>query len=155
LLDSIPNEFISFDRWNDPAQMQAFYQNPMLAQGFATLFAGAPSIQFFAYEPSWVNWGNWRSAASAVTPSYVHLALGGQTATSITQAQMAHDQVASGGMVPSEQAGNVAHLVYLGLTDWNQFNGVDIWNSSANIQGFYTSPQFEMAFGALFTKVSQ
>lgn len=121
---------------------------------FGSVFAGPPTIQFYAYEPTWVNWGNWR-AADSTNPHFIHLALGAQKATDLVQAQMMHDQVAMGGAVPAQQAGNEAHLVYVGLTDSTQYNGIDIWNSSANIQAFYTNPQFAMAFGSLFSTVSQ
>ena len=68
---------------------------------------------------------------------------------------MAHDAVAAGGMEPSIDAGNVAHVVYLGLEDRKRFLAVDIWQSDENIEAFYTNPMFVQVFAPLFSSISQ
>jgi quinol monooxygenase YgiN len=154
LLDSVKNEFLAVDRWTDADHMKAFYADPQIGQAFASLFAAPPSIEFYQYEPTWVSWGDLNSG-EAYQPSYYHLALGELKDSDPTQAQAAHDQVASGGKQPSLDAGDVAHVVYLGLDDSQAFLGVDIWKSSDNIQAFYTNPQFVAAFGGLFQTATQ
>ncbi len=154
LLDSQENEFLAIDRWTDATAMKAFYADPQVAQAFGSLFASAPSIEFFRYEPSWVGWGDMNSG-DVYQPYYFHFALGHLSAADTADAKAAHDQVASGGKQPSIDAGNVAHVVFLGLEDDKRFLGVDIWKSADNMEAFYTNPQFVAAFGSLFSDVSQ
>jgi hypothetical protein len=94
-------------------------------------------------------------SGNAYNPYYNHLALGVLKLQDRAQNQAAHDAVASHGKQPSIDAGNVAHVVYLGLDDDRQFVAFDIWKSADNIQGFYSNPQFVSAFGGLFETVSQ
>lgn len=154
LLDSKQGEFLAIDRWTDLDAMKAFYANPDIAQAFGSLFAEPPSIELFRREPGWVTWGNMRSG-DAYDPYYFHFALGHLSAEDTAQAQAAHDQVASLGKQPSLDAGNVAHVVYLGVDDDHRFLGVDIWKSADNMEAFYQDPQFVAAFGGLFSDVSQ
>ncbi len=154
LLDSTHDEFFALDRWTDLDAMKAFYQDPAIAQGFASLFAAPPSVEFFEAEPDWVSWGDVDTARTQA-PYYFHLALGDLANADIDAAQVEHDQVASGGKQPSLDAGNVAHLVYLGVDDPHRFLGLDIWQSDDNIEAFYTNPQFVAAFAPLFADVTQ
>ncbi len=154
ILDGVPNEFLAMDRWTDSTAMQAFYANPQVQQSFGSLFTTPPTITFFVLAPDWVNWGDMHSG-DTFNPHFVHLALGTLASADNGQNEAAHNQVASGGKDPSMQAGNVAHVVWLGLSDPRQFNGVDIWSSDTNIQAFYTNPQFVAAFAPLFSSVTQ
>jgi quinol monooxygenase YgiN len=154
ILDGVPNEFLAMDRWTDSTAMKAFYANPQIQQAFGTLFSSPPTIDYFVSADGWVSWGDMHSG-DAYTPHYVHLALGTLSSKDTATNEAAHNQVASGGKDPSIGAGNVAHVVWLGLEDAQQFNGVDIWKADDNIQAFYTNPQFVAAFSQLFTSVSQ
>ena len=154
LLDSVENEFLSVDRWSDKTAMEAFYDDPNVQQAFGGLFAAPPSVQFFVYAPSWVGWGDLTSGKGS-SPWYAHLALGVLKDTDTAKNKAAHDAVASGGKDPSIAAGNLAHVVFLGLHDERQFVAVDIWGKSDSIQAFYTNPQFVAAFGPLFESVTQ
>ena len=154
LLDSTPNEFLAIDRWTDATAMKSFYANPQIQQAFGSLFASPPTIDFYESADGWVAWGDMHSG-DAYDPHYVHLALGTLSSTDTATNEAAHNQVASAGQAPSMQAGNVAHVVWLGLDDQRQFNGVDIWSSDTNIQAFYTNPQVVAAFSQLFSSVSQ
>jgi len=154
ILDGVPNEFLAMDRWTDSNAMKGFYSNPQIQQAFSGLFAAPPTIDFYVSGDGWVSWGDMHSG-DAYKPNYVHLALGTLSSQDNATNEAAHNQVASGGQAPSMQAGNVAHVVWLGLADVRQFNGVDIWKADDNIQGFYTNPQFVAAFSQLFSSVSQ
>jgi len=148
------DEFVALDRWSDATAMQGFYANPQIAAAFGTLFSGPPSIELFEARPTWVNWGDMQSGDSH-TPYWFHFALGTQSGSEDSARQLAHDQVACGGKAPSLGAGNLAHVVYTGLTDRSRFLAVDIWGSSTNIEAFYTNPDFVAAFGQLFSSVGQ
>ncbi len=154
ILDGKQDEFLAIDRWHDANAMMGFYADPKFQAAFNQLFAAPPTIEFFVARPDWVNWGDMNSG-DAFNPYFFHFALGQLHLADVTQNQMAHDMVASGGMAPAMQAGNVAHVVYLGLSDQRRFLAVDIWKSSDNIQAFYTNPQFVQAFAPLFDSVSQ
>lgn len=153
MLDSIENEFLAIDRWHDADAMRGFYANPDVQQAFGGLFAAPPTIEYFELAPDWVNWGEMESG-DAYDPYYFHLALG-NLAGDLAHAQEAHNQVATGGKEPSIGAGNVAHVVFLGLDDKLRFVAVDIWQSDDNLEPFYENPQFRAAFEPLFESVTE
>lgn len=154
LLDSIENEFMAIDRWTDRDAMEAFYADPEVQAGLGPVFAGAPTIEFFGLAEGWETWGDMRSG-EAHDPYFVHLALGELADDDPVAAQAAHDQVAAGGKQPSIDAGNVAHVVYLGLDDPQRFVAFDIWGVGEPIEPFYTNPDFRAAFEPLFSSVSE
>ncbi len=154
ILDSTENEFLAIDRWDDAQAMRDWYADPALQEAFGSLFAAPPQLQYFELAPDWVNWGG-MDAGDAFDPYFFHLAIGVLAETDGEAARAAHDAVASGGMEPSIAAGNVAHVVYLGLDDPRQFVGVDIWSVGEPIEPFYSSRQFQAAFGPLFESVSE
>jgi quinol monooxygenase YgiN len=154
LLDSTENEFLAIDRWTDEDAMRAFYQDPNVQQGFASLFAAPPSLELFGHAADWVSWGDMQSG-DAYDPHYWHFALGTLAQAEVAQNRMAHDQVAAGGKEPSIGAGNVAHVVWLGLDDRRRFLAVDIWRDDDNLEAFYQNPDFRMAFTPLFESVSE
>jgi quinol monooxygenase YgiN len=154
ILDGVPDEFLAMDRWTDATAMKAFYANPQIQQAFGSLFASPPTIDYFVGANGWVCWGDMHSG-DTYHPNYVHLALGTLSSSDTATNENAHNQVASGGKDPSIQAGNVAHVVWLGESDARKFNGVDIWGADTNIQAFYTNPQFVQAFSSLFSSVTQ
>ena len=154
LLDSTENEFLAIDRWTDRDAMLALYADPNFAAGFLMLFEEPPTIEYFELAPEWVSWGDMESG-DAFDPYYFHFALGDLANEDEAMNQTAHDQVAAGGQEPALAAGNVAHVVFLGLDDRQRFLGVDIWQSDENIEPFYTNPAFVEAFAPLFTSVTQ
>lgn len=153
-LDSIENEFLALDRWTDADAMRAFYGDPEFQQAFATLFAEPPTIEYFALAPDWEVWGD-MDAGETFDPYFFHLALGTLAEADTAAAQAAHDQVASGGKQPSIDAGNVGHIVYLGLDDPQRFVAVDIWSVGDPIEPFYSNPMFRQAFEPLFASVTE
>lgn len=153
-LDSVENEFLGVDQWNDATRMQAFYADPQVQQGFAGLFAEPPVLEYFEAAPSWASWGDMTSG-DAHPEHWFHLALGTLKETDVARSQSAHDQVASGGKQPSLDAGNVAHVVFLGLADKRRFVAIDIWKSGDAIEPFYSNPQFRAAFVPLFESVTE
>jgi quinol monooxygenase YgiN len=154
LLDSKENEFKAIDRWTDLDAMKQFYADPQIQQAFGGLFSAPPTVEYFVNAPDWVNWGDLRSG-DAYPTYYDHLALGTLAPSDIEEAHAEHDGVASHGKDPSLAAGNVAHVVYLGVDEPHRFVAVDIWKSSDNIQGFYSDPGFVAAFAPLFESVTQ
>jgi hypothetical protein len=153
-LDSVENEFLGVDQWNDAKAMQGFYADPQVQQGFGSLFAEPPVVEYFEAAPAWVSWGEMTSG-DAHPEHWFHLALGTLKETDVARNQSAHDQVASGGKEPSLGAGNVAHVVFLGLEDKRRFIGVDIWKTGDVIEPFYSNPQFRAGFVPLFESVTE
>lgn len=154
LLDSTPNEFLAIDRWTDLDAMVTFYADPQFQEAFSALFAAPPSVEFFVRAPAWETWGE-MDAGDPFDPHFVHLAVGSLADGDVEAAQEAHDRVAAGGKQPSIDAGNVGHIVFLGLEDSQRFVAVDIWSVGEPIEPFYTSPMFRQAFEPLFSSVSE
>jgi hypothetical protein len=154
MLDSIENEFLAIDRWNDEAMMRGFYADAAFQQAFGALFSAPPSVEYFTHAPEWASWGDMASG-DVHSPYFFHLALGTLKETETKKSQQAHDQVAAGGKQPSIDAGNVAHVVFLGLEDKRRFVAVDIWGKGDPIQPFYSNPQFRQAFEPLFESVKE
>ncbi len=73
----------------------------------------------------------------------------------LVEAQTYHDMLASGGEPASKAAGDIAHDAYLGTTllgtTENEFLALDRWSSDANMDAFYSDPDFQQAFGGLFS----
>lgn len=65
-------------------------------------------------------------------------------------AQTQHDEVAAGGEEAVRAAGDVAHVVYVGLQDERELLAIDVWTSRDAIEAVYSDPNFVAAFGALF-----
>jgi quinol monooxygenase YgiN len=154
MLDSTPGEFLAIDRWTDLDAMVAFYADPELQEAFGSLFAEPPSVEFFVRAPDWEVWGE-MDAGEPFDPYFFHLALGSLADDDGEAAQAAHDQVAAGGKQPSLDAGNVGHIVFLGLEDPQRFVAVDIWSVGEPIEPFYSNPMFRQAFEPLFSSVSE
>lgn len=73
----------------------------------------------------------------------------------LPMSMMSHDQLAMGGEAAAKAAGDIGHDVLLGTTllgtTENQFLAVDRWDRVDNLDAFYADPDFQAAFGALFS----
>lgn len=93
-------------------------------------------------------------SSGAATSEHAVLVLGTLAAPDLAQAKQQHDPLAQGGESAAKGAGDIAHKVMLGTkllgTTEHQFFAMDRWSSPANIDAFYSSPDFQQAFGKLF-----
>jgi len=149
LLGTASDEFLAIDRWTSSENMLAFYSDPAVAQGFAQLFNGDPTLEFFLERPDWHTWGSMESG-DAFDPYFFVIARGHLAESDPALAQAAHDVVAAAGEGSVTAVGDVAHIVFTGLEDPQEFVAVDIWSDSAAIEAIYTDPDFAAAFGTLF-----
>lgn len=149
LLGTEPTAFCAMDRWDDAAAMKTFYENPDLQMAFGQLFSAPPTIEAFQRRPGWHTWGDIKSG-EAFDPYYWVVVRGHLAESDPAKAQAGHDAVAAGGEAMVKQAGDVAHIVFTGLADPQEFLAVDVWKSADNLEAVYTNPDFQMAFGALF-----
>jgi quinol monooxygenase YgiN len=82
------------------------------------------------------------------------LVVGTLASSDLAAIQMQHDQLAKGGEPQAVPAGDIAHTVMLGTkllgTKENEFLALDRWTSPANIDAFYSNPQFALGFSMLF-----
>lgn len=147
ILGTAPEQFLGVDRWNNADNMVAFYSDPTFAAAFATLFSGPPALELFAQS----DWHGWGSLESGDGGEYWFVVARGHLAEADpAAAQAAHDAVASYGEPAVTAAGDVAHVVFLGLEDPREFLAIDVWTDGTAIEGVYTDPSFAAAFGALF-----
>ena len=87
--------------------------------------------------------------ADASPTRYFVIVRGRLASTDLDTNRTAHDMVAAGGEADVRMAGDLAHVVYLGLEDQREFLAIDIWDDDTNIMGVYSNPDFAMAFGML------
>jgi quinol monooxygenase YgiN len=146
-LNTTENEFFNIDRWNNYDNMTGFYKDPTFAAAFGQLFAAPPAVESLVRSDLY-SWGNLDSGKGATRYFvYVRGKLKGPTPA---DAKAAHDAVAKAGETQATAAGDVAHVPFTDKVDALQFMDVDIWTSDAAIDSFYTDPNFQAAFGALF-----
>ncbi|MEZ4299614.1 MAG: hypothetical protein R3B70_31990 [Polyangiaceae bacterium] len=149
LLGTSQDEFTAMDRWTDATAMHAFYQDPQIQAAFGQLFSAPPVIEAFQRRPEWHTWGD-ITLTNGADPYYWVVVRGHLAESDPAKAQSAHDMVAAGGEDTVKGAGDIAHIVFTGLEDPQQFLAVDIWKSTDNLEAVYTNPDFQQAFGALF-----
>ncbi len=146
LLGTTENGFLALDQWTDKQNMLMFYQNPDIQKAFGMLFQGAPDIQFFERQPSWHGWGDLK-AGNPFTPHFF-VVVRGRFKVGVGMQQ--HDMLAAMGEGPAKAAGDVAHVPFLDASDPREFFNIDIWKDSTNLAAFYSDPNFQAAFAALF-----
>ncbi len=150
LLGTKENGFLAIDLWNSPANIQKFYSDPNFAKGFAALFSGAPpKPEIYVHQPKWHGWGSMTSGDSHGTYYFV-IARGKLKESDPAKAQKVHDTVAAAGEASVKAAGDVAHVVFTGMTDKRQFMAVDIWKDATKLAAVYSDPNFAKGFAALF-----
>lgn len=148
--------FASIDRWSQVAGL-AFYENATFKAGLASLFdGGSYQVEKFERKTGWKGWGS-LDAADATTPHYVVVVRGKLKSSfaNAAAAQAAHDPVAAGGEAAAKALGDVAHMAYLGTTDWREFLGIDVWTDSSKLAQLYNDASFKAGFAALFEDPTQ
>lgn len=148
MLGTAENRFLSLDRWDNADGVRAFYDTPEFQGGMSALLSGVVSVQRFV-RSDWHEWGD-LDAADALQEKYLVVVRGRLASESTAENQAAHDAVAAAGEAMVRGAGDVAHVVYLGLDDPREFLAIDVWTTSAPIEGVYTNPDFQAGFAALF-----
>lgn len=149
LLGTTENAFLGVDRWTSFDGMNNFYANPDFATGFAMLFEGDPNLEFFV-RSDFHEWGELTAGDGA---DHVFVVVRGTLADADpASARASHDLVAQGGEEMVRAAGDLAHVVYVGVEDPREFLAFDIWQDTTNLEAVYTDPDFQAAFGALFAE---
>lgn len=149
LLGTVENQFVGIDRWTDGQAMSDFYMNPDLQAAFGQLFSAPPTLEAFQRQPTWHTWGD-MDAGDTFDPYFFVVVRGKLKEADPAKAQAGHDAVASGGEATVTAAGDVAHIVFTGLQDPQEFLAIDIWKSSDDMEAVYTNADFQAAFGSLF-----
>jgi len=149
LLGTTENDLTIIDRWDNVPGMGAFYSNPAFADAVGGLFDGPPTLETFEAREDFHTWGSF-DAADAEPDRYFVVVRGRLASTDTETNRAAHDAVAAGGETAVRAAGDVAHVVYLGLEDPQEFLAIDIWADPTNIVAVYSDPDFAAAFGSLF-----
>lgn len=149
LLGTQGNKFLGLDRWDNVEGMQAFYSDPDFGAAFGMLFdEEGPTVESFVEMPEWHTWGDMTSGDEF--GDYWFVVARGTLAGEPETIRPVHDMVAAGGEETVKAAGDVAHVVFLGLEDPKEFLAIDIWQDSAAIEAVYSDPDFAAAFGMLF-----
>jgi quinol monooxygenase YgiN len=151
LLGGSEGSFLGVDRWSALDNIEAFYSDPAAAEGFATLFAGEPTIEVFERQPDWFQWGD-MPASTGDQDLWITVVRGTLADADPAVAQAAHDFVASTGQEPSMAAGDISHTVYTGVEDPTQFLAFDVWTSHENMEAVYSDPDFQAIFAPLFAE---
>ncbi len=149
LLGTQQNQFVAFDRWSDGTNIDAFYGSKDFQNALGPLFSAPPKTNVFVAQPGWSSYGT-PDSANAADPHYWVLVRGKMKSADPKVNQATHDGIASQAAPQAKAAGDVAHVVYTGRDDVQQFLAVDVWPDSTNIEAFYGNPNVQMAFGQLF-----
>lgn len=151
LLGGREDSFLAVDRWAAPDNIEAFYADPAVAEGFGALFAAAPNVELFVRQPDWYSWGDMPDGTSR-DDVWITVVRGTLADADPAAAQAAHDLVASTNQEASMAAGDISHIVYTGLQDPTQFLAFDVWASDENIEAVYGDPAFQAVFAPLFAE---
>ena len=150
LASTQPHDFLGIDLWTNDANMAAFYGDPAFAKAFGALFAPpGPSLELFAHQPGWHQWGDMHSG-DAYTDHWFVVARGHLASSDPATNQAVHDLVAATGEPQVTAVGDVAHVVFTGLDDPQEFLAIDIWSDDTYIEAVYTDPAFVKGFSLLF-----
>lgn len=145
-LGSTENAFLALDQWTTVEGLSAFYSNPEVAAGFATLFSEPPTSEVFERRHDWHQWGSLDNGED-----YTWVVVRGRLAAEDSAAaQAAHDQVAGGREEAALAAGDVAHVVFTSVEDPAEYLSIDVWSDATNLEAFYSNPDFAAAFATLF-----
>jgi hypothetical protein len=148
-LGTTPDEFLAIDRWYDLDGIAQLFANEEFGEAFGMLFAAPPVVETFVHRPDWLEWGDFDAGRDA-DPRYLVVVRGRLLETDPQAARDGHDAVAMAGMEAVIDAGDVAHLVYLGVEDPQEFLAIDIWTHDGALEAVYTDPAFVAAFSTLF-----
>ncbi len=149
MLGTQENEFLALDRWTDLEGMGTMYGDPDFQAGFASLFAESATLETFVTRPDWASWGTLESG-DAHDPYYFVIVRGRLFTPDLDEAQAMHDALAEGAQEVAEAAGDVAHVVHLGLDDPQEFLAIDVWTSADMMEMVYLDPDFQAGFAAVF-----
>jgi quinol monooxygenase YgiN len=149
LLGTTKNQFLALDRWSDKTNIDAFYANKDLQASFAQIFSAAPAVTVYVAQPGWSTYGT-PDGANGSDPHYWVIVRGKMKSADLAQNQATHDGVAAQAAPKAKAAGDVAHVVYTGRDEAQQFLAVDVWPDATNIAAFYGNPDVQAAFGQLF-----
>lgn len=147
LLGAEEGHFLGIDQWSDAQAMAGFYADPAFAEGLGAMFSGPPTVAAYTRRADWHGWGELDSADGG---DHWFVVAAGTLAKSAGESQALHDMLAGGGEGQAKEAGDVAHVVFLGLEDDRQFLAVDVWRSAEAIEAFYGNPDFQAGFAMLF-----
>ena len=149
ILGTAENEFLALDRWDNVEGMGTMYGDPDFQAGFAQLFAEPATLETFVTRPDWATWGDLESG-DAHDPHYFVVVRGRLNTADLEQAQAMHDELALAAQELAEAAGDVAHVVHLGLDDPQEFMAIDVWTSATAMEAVYLDPDFQAGFAAIF-----
>lgn len=148
LLGTTENEYMALDQWDNLAGAQMLYADPDFQAAFGMLFAAAPSLELFRLHGEWHGWGDPQSGDAG--DHWFVVVRGRLAEKDIEAAQAMHDPIAAGGEEAATAAGDVAHVVWLGVEDEREYFALDVWTDDANIEAFYGNPDFMAAVATLF-----
>jgi len=149
LLGTTPDAFVGIDRWTDLQGLGAFYADPEFAEAFDMLFSAEPVVEVFEHRSDWHGWGD-LDEGDALDERFFVVVRGHLAEADPAMAQAAHDAVAAGGEAQVKAAGDLAHVVFVGVEDPQEFFAIDVWPASEPIEAVYGDPEFQAAFGSLF-----
>ena len=149
ILGTAENEFLALDRWDNVEGMGMMYGDPDFQAGFSQLFAEPATLETFVTRDDWASWGTLESG-DGHDPYYFVVVRGRLSTSDLDEAQAIHDELALAAQEVAEAAGDVAHVVHLGLDDPQEFMAIDVWTSDAAMEAAYLDPDFQAGFAAIF-----
>jgi quinol monooxygenase YgiN len=148
LLGTHLDEFTAIDQWSSLDGAITLYSDPMFQAGFGGLFAAPVAPELFELQPQWYSWGDLEAADDG--DEHFFVIVRGYLSGTPEEIQPMHDAVAAQLEPMTTAAGDVAHVVWLGVEDPRELMAVDVWSDDAAIEAIYGDPMFQTALGPLF-----
>lgn len=143
--------FLILDIWNDVTGLNTFFSDPMVQAGGAMIFRTRDPIVWDQAD----GFTTYHTPAPADATDRFYAVIRG-TVRSRTDAQTVNNMAVAGGMEAARMLGDLSHdaywrLVPPGSPPSNDLLIIDVWTSLSGLMTFYSNPDFQRVFGALFT----
>lgn len=145
-----PTELLWIDQWNDLAGLQTFSTDPNVMAALGMIFAAPPAITVDAEPAGWTEWGA-LNPLPQLDPLFLFSIRGPLAGPTTDDSRTYHNMLAGGSEAQAMAAGDQAHRVWLDPMDATRFQAIDLWSNLAGAQAVYGDPNFQMAFGKLFS----
>lgn len=144
------DQVLAIDLWNDLNGLQTFLQNPDVQSFLGSLYTGQPEVTITIHPDGFTEWGALNPINQA-KPLFAFSIRDTFKASSVDQEKTDHNSVADNAKASAMGAGDVAHTVYLDMTDTRQFQAIDYWTNLTGPGQVYGDPNFQAAFASIFT----
>lgn len=138
------------DLWNDLNGLQQFIQSPDVQSFLGMLYTAPPEVTITVHPDGFTEWGMLDPINQGM-PLFAFSIRDTFKSSTVAQEAIDHNSVANQAKASAMAAGDVAHRTYLVQSNTRQFQAIDLWNNLSGPSAVYGDPNFQAAFGAIFS----